>query len=51
MLENVTVDLEKLKLIRFPEKGYYKISLMVDGDNIPKILCYHFEATFIRVRL
>ncbi|XP_026283700.1 uncharacterized protein LOC113210090 [Frankliniella occidentalis] len=49
-MENVTVDLERLKAINFPDKGYWKVNVEVEADKIPKQLCYYFEATFIKVR-
>ncbi|KAJ1530502.1 hypothetical protein ONE63_005399 [Megalurothrips usitatus] len=50
-IENVTVDVEKLKVIQFPDKGFWKVSIMVDADNIAKVLCYYFEFAFVKVRV
>ncbi|XP_034245837.1 uncharacterized protein LOC117647944 [Thrips palmi] len=49
-MENVTVDIDRLKMIQFPDKGYFKVSIMLDGDKIPKVTCFYFELTFIKVR-
>ncbi len=49
-IENVTVDVDRLKVINFPDKGFWKVSVEVDADKIPRILCYYFEASFIKVR-
>ncbi|XP_034244605.1 uncharacterized protein LOC117647147 [Thrips palmi] len=50
-MENVTVDIEKLQMIKFPDKGYWKVSVTMDVDKMPMISCHYFELTFIKVRV
>ncbi|KAK3909514.1 2,3-bisphosphoglycerate-dependent phosphoglycerate mutase [Frankliniella fusca] len=50
-LDNVTIDIDRLKVINFPEKGFWKVGIEVDADKIQRILCYYFEASFIKVRM
>ncbi|KAE8753083.1 hypothetical protein FOCC_FOCC000006 [Frankliniella occidentalis] len=50
-LENVTVDVERLKVINFPDKGYFKVGIEVDADKIARVVCYYFELSFMKVRI
>ncbi len=50
-MENVTLDVERLRAINFPEKGFWKVSFEAGADKIERVLCVHYEASFIKVRV
>lgn len=50
-MENATVDIDRLKLINFPDKGYWKVTILIEADKIAKAACYYFECSFIKVRV